>query len=356
MRHSGQLLILLVLSLLTATAGGCRRQQSPDTATGADTPENRRAAAQRYMQLVPLDETLEGMARQLATQHEVNRREALVQLLKQEVRRPVLEEAITAALVRHFSVAEINALADFNARPEARGIQRKMPAYTADLMPGLQQEIVRVLSMTNAALAALQWPTRVRSFQATAADEQLVADFAFVNRGERTVNILAITSTCAACISGVTDRTNIPPQHGGVVSVRFDFGMRTGPQSKAVLVQTDDPNEPQVRLQLDVHIPEVVRLEPTFSAWQVGAQPVTKTNRVTVLYPGARLEGITPTPPIFRADWYPITAARGEICVTPTALTARAAGRLDVLVRVPPGVVRRFPLYLAIGSEKTPGP
>jgi hypothetical protein len=91
--------------------------------------------------------------------------------------------------------------------------------------------------------------------------------FAFVNRGERTVNILSITSTCAACISGATDRTNYPPRHGGVVSVRFDFGMRTGPQSKAVLVQTDDPSEPQVRLQLDVHIPEIVRLEPTFSAW-----------------------------------------------------------------------------------------
>jgi hypothetical protein len=136
--------------------------------------------------------------------------------------------------------------------------------------------------------------------------------------------------------------------------VRFDFGPRIGKQSKYVIVQTDDPSEPQVRLQLDVDIPEIVRLAPPFSLWQVGEQPVPKTNQMALLYPGAQVEGIVVTNPAFRATWHPTSDTAGEIRVTPTTLAAREAGRLDVLVRVPPGVVRRFPLYLAIGSEKTP--
>ncbi len=294
-------------------------------------------------------------ARQLALQRAPEHRAELITFLHREVRRATIEQATLDALVKHFTAAEISALAEFNARPEARAIQRKLPAYTTDLLPALQQEIARVLSMTNAALAALQWSTRVRSFQATAADDRLIADFAFLNRSERTVNIRAITSACA-CIRGTTDRTNAPPHHGGVVSVRFDFGMRTGQQSKYVLVQTDDPCEPQVRLQLDVQIPEVIRLEPAFAVWQLGAQPVTKTTQVTLLYPGAHIEGLASTNSAFRATWQPTAANRGEIRVTPTALTVREAARLDVLVRVPPGVVRRFPLFLAIGSEKPPDP
>lgn len=344
------LLLLLGIGLTL----GCQRQGESELSSTPDTHENRTAAARRYLALVPLDETLAEMAQQLAAQREPAQRAALVELLHREIRRPVLEAATLDMLVRHFTLAEIQALTAFNARPEARSIQRKLPAYTAALLPAIEVEIARVLSMTNAALAALQWPTRVRSFQATAADERISADFSFVNRSAHAVNILSITSTCA-CISGTTDRTNIPPNQAGVISVRFDFGMRTGMQSKSVLIQTDDPSEPHVHLQLEVDIPEVLRLTPAYSLWQVGANAITKTNHLALLYPGSQFEGLTCNQPLFRATWQPTSATTGEIYVTPESLTARTTGQVDLRVRVPPGVTRRFILYLAIDSEKHPG-
>lgn len=337
--------------LLLAVAGGCDR---PAKTKEADTPEARHQAAQRYMAQVPLSDTLEAIAEQLAAQREPAQRQALRELLRREIRQELVARATTEALVRHFTVAEINALAEFNARPEARSIQLKMPAYTADVVPPLRAEISRVLTMTNAALAALQWGTRVREFQASLADEQLVTDFPFVNRSDRVVKILAVTTTCG-CLSGAADAASYPPRHSGYVRVTFDFGTRVGPQSKYVTVLTDDPAEPQVRLQVEVQIPQVLRIEPPFAFWQIDSVPTTKTNHVIALQPGLHFEGVTNRNDVFTVEWYS-TPQGGEIWVTPKAVDARVADRLEVLVRVPSGVVRRFPVFVAVDPEKPPAP
>ena len=57
----------------------------------------------------------------------------------------VLERAVVSSMVRHFTVRELNALADFYGSPEGRSAMNKFGAYMADVMPVIQQEMERAM-------------------------------------------------------------------------------------------------------------------------------------------------------------------------------------------------------------------
>jgi hypothetical protein len=48
-------------------------------------------------------------------------------------------------MVTHFSAGEINSLTDFYASADGRSVMKKMPAYTAELMPLIQKEIIQAM-------------------------------------------------------------------------------------------------------------------------------------------------------------------------------------------------------------------
>lgn len=342
---------LLPLASLVTTLVGCQPKTST-TPGNPDTPENRLTAARDYIQRVPAHVFSEAAMRQLASQREVSQREAFQRLLERELRMRVIEEATVRALVRHFTAEEIAALARFNSSPAGRSIQRKLSAYMADVLPPIQTEINRVLALTNAANAALRWNTRLLEFNATVANDHLVAEFPFMNMGARTVNILGVTSTCA-CVSGAANATNYPPRQGGVVRLAFDFGPRISAQSKYILVRTDDPSEPEVRLQVDVRIPEVVRIEPSFAYWQVGATPTASVHRINLLQPDCTVAGLVVTNPLFHAQLTTNTPGQSyAVRISPTTCTQRAFERVEVLVAVAPNVIRRFPLFVSVDVTK----
>jgi hypothetical protein len=58
---------------------------------------------------------------------------------------PALEKAATEAMVKHFTVREINALADFHGSPEGRSVMKMFGAYMAEVMPATQREVERAL-------------------------------------------------------------------------------------------------------------------------------------------------------------------------------------------------------------------
>ncbi|MBA4388488.1 MAG: hypothetical protein C0404_10940 [Verrucomicrobia bacterium] len=354
MRRYSSSIPAVAVAFLAMVVAGCGRRDGA-TPGRPDTLESRQAAARDYVRRVPTSIAVDDAIRQLADKREASQRDEFRRLLKSELRPRVVEDATIQALARHFTAEEIDALARFNSSPEGRSIQQKLGGFMDDVMPPFQDEIARVLSLTNAALAQLRWDTRLFEGRASVEDEKLVVDFSFMNHGTRTVNILSVTSTCA-CVTGAADRTNYPPRHGGAVRVQFDFESRVGPQSKFVTVLTDDPSEPSVRLQVDVQIPEVVRIEPPFSIWDVGGQAAVQTSHVTLLQKGIKVEGVECSNILFRAEWRQSQSGGGDICVTPADTSLRAAGYLDVLVRVSPTVVRRFPLFLSVTSEKRKGP
>ena len=90
-----------------------------------DSREGRALAAERYLNAVP--EAL---------------REGFVNQMRMVVRADLLEEATRASLIRHFTVDELNAMAEFYSSPHGASAMRKFGAYMADVMPAVQEEVI----------------------------------------------------------------------------------------------------------------------------------------------------------------------------------------------------------------------
>ena len=69
------------------------------------------------------------------------RREEFKKALVKVVKAERLENITLEALVKHFTVKEIDALAAFYGSPEGRSITKKFGAYLADVMPAIQEEL-----------------------------------------------------------------------------------------------------------------------------------------------------------------------------------------------------------------------
>ena len=254
------------LGAVLAFAACAKRPAAP---SAAEPNEETRLAAREYVRAVPIRETLQEAVLQMAADRGVADTGAWARTVLSEVRIPVLEQATGDALARHFTAAEIRALAEFNARPEARGIQRKMPAYLADVSPVIGAELARVLSMTNAAMACLRWATRLQSFKAAIGDDRIVAFYPFMNRGPDTVTITNVQTSCG-CAAAKLTQTTYRPGEGGGLEMTYVFEDRVGPQTAVIRVGTDDPREPVAELRAEIDIPLVATVDPLVALWRVG--------------------------------------------------------------------------------------
>jgi hypothetical protein len=86
------------------------------------------------------------------------------------------------------------------------------------------------------------------------------------------VTILSIRNSCG-CTTSKLSKMTYEPGDTGEIEVHFDIGVRVGEQRKYVSLQTDDPDEPEIDLELDVYIPQVVKIEPRFVYWTKGTTP-----------------------------------------------------------------------------------
>jgi uncharacterized protein len=82
---------------------------------------------------------------QLAEQIPEERREEFRKTLTEVVTSERIERITLDAIVKHFTVREINALAAFYGSPEGRSISRKFTAYMADVMPSIQKELAEAV-------------------------------------------------------------------------------------------------------------------------------------------------------------------------------------------------------------------
>ncbi len=110
------------------------------------------------------------------------------------------------------------------------------------------------LSVAVSANAGLTWEQQHIKRVATAADEQAVAAFAFTNTGEDPVTIASVTTSCG-CTTASLEKQTYAPGETGRIEATFTFGDRVGKQVKRITVKTDDPQQPQQVLLLEVDIP-----------------------------------------------------------------------------------------------------
>ena len=123
----------LVLSALTLPA------QAQDTAG------NRLAAAYRYAKVADVSKLVSDMIQQIALNYPEDKRQRFIQFMNtMDVLR--LETIMVSAMAQHFTVDELELLADFYGSPIGKSVMKKMPQYMATVMPSIEAILIEQAS------------------------------------------------------------------------------------------------------------------------------------------------------------------------------------------------------------------
>jgi len=110
-----------------------------------DNPENRTAAAERYLKAMPPKEMLQGLATRVAPNLPEKERKAFLEVMNS----PDLEKAVSRitmeGLVKNFTVGELNAMTAFYGSPEGQSASKKFGPYMGGIMPQIQQEVKKAM-------------------------------------------------------------------------------------------------------------------------------------------------------------------------------------------------------------------
>ncbi len=124
--------------------------------------------------------------------------------------------------------------------------------------------------------AQLAWEKTEVELHPKLGDKDAVAQFKYENKGKKTVTIKNVKTTCGCTVASLK-KNEVAPGEKGEITATFNIGGRTGLQHKAVMVETDDPERPELNLQLHVYILEAVSMQPAFVYWETGEPAKPKT-------------------------------------------------------------------------------
>lgn len=112
--------------------------------------------------------------------------------------------------------------------------------------------------------------------------ESIIHEFGFTNVGEEVLVLEAVKTTCG-CIATVASAKEILPGQRGAIKADFRTSKRKGKQRKTIQVHSNDPDEPQIELDITGVIKTEVALEPEFLYFgEVDkGETVTKTLKLT---------------------------------------------------------------------------
>lgn len=149
--------------------------------------------------------------------------------------------------------------------------------------------------------AAFDWPQQEVVLHAAPTDEQVQATFAFENTSDAPITITGVSTSCG-CTTAALDKNTYAPGEAGEISATFEIGQRTGSQTKTLLVRTDHPDQPAVRLAMTIHIPKLIKMEPGLLLWRPNEPREPKIVHVEVLEEGVELTGVTSSSESIRAE------------------------------------------------------
>jgi hypothetical protein len=136
--------VLALISIILAV--GCADQKSTQTTPLADTPENRKVAAQRYLEAVPPRDLLQNLAGNLARRLPEPNRKVIMDAMSDKELEQATYRITLNTLVKHFTPQELNAMAAFYSSPEGKSTRSKFGVYMSDLIPQISEEVRKVVT------------------------------------------------------------------------------------------------------------------------------------------------------------------------------------------------------------------
>lgn len=118
-----------------------------------DTPENRLAQINRYLEVVKPAKVYDDVIDQLGRQLPEEQRAIYITEMKKHLDVNTLTEEMRKAMLKNFTADEANALADFYGSQAGSSAMAKMPMYMADIMPALQKQVAEAFAKTQQELS-----------------------------------------------------------------------------------------------------------------------------------------------------------------------------------------------------------
>jgi len=169
----------------------------------------------------------------------------------------------------------------------------------------------------------------LKEIDAPADASTVTAEFGFTNQSDKPVTIRKTDPGCSCLTVEVANSKLIyAPGESGTIRATFDMGNLAGTIDKMVAIWIDhDPLEnPSVQLNIRVHIPVLVELEPKTVKWEIGGsmQPQTIHIRMAGNKP-IHLMQVTPSIDAFSCELKELVSGREyELVVTPKTPDAPA--------------------------------
>lgn len=132
------LILSVVLLIFLSACAGLKKE-------AADTPENRKAQAEKYLQVNSFEEMLNDSVSEMSKQIPEENRQKFVDGMKGGIQVDALKTVAIESMTKHFTVKELEALTAFYGSPEGKSVMKKFGAYMADVMPVIQQQVMQAL-------------------------------------------------------------------------------------------------------------------------------------------------------------------------------------------------------------------
>jgi hypothetical protein len=185
--------------------------------------------------------------------------------------------------------------------------------------------------------AGLQWENPIQDFRLQPGAKDLETVFRFKNTGAYPVRIRRLRTSCG-CLTARAERRAYAPGEAGAVEAVFKIGDRTGMQTKSILVETDDDDDPNTLIGMRVLIRSSAELSRRVLLWRRNGEPAPQGVTLDVLQDEPmKIARVLCSNPIFRTKVRTLEKGRKyEVLVEPASTEKRATATIRILTDQPP--------------------
>ena len=120
--------------------------------------------------------------------------------------------------------------------------------------------------LTNFAWGQLKFEQTELEIHPSVTDTNAVAHFKYENTGSKIIHISSVQTSCG-CTVATLKSNDVAPGDKGEITATLNIGNRTGTQTKAITVNSND-DHPQIVLTLRAVIPTLLEVQPIFVFWK----------------------------------------------------------------------------------------
>jgi hypothetical protein len=137
----------------------------------------------------------------------------------------------------------------------------KLGEREADVRPTPSSQPVQAAPATPGAYPTIEFDDTVHEFGTVFENKDVEHSFRFENKGEANLLIEKVKTTCGCTVADYT-KEPIAPGESGTVDVVFKTRRRKGVQKKTIFVYTNDPQQPQAKLELSGKVQPLFWMDP----------------------------------------------------------------------------------------------